>query len=120
MVRSTGSGPGRHDGSDGALGAARRCHHQQTHPLRKHRRQVLTMKIRPYHADDLEEMRRITIEGFDGTAIDQQVERNFGPLGGHDWRWRKARQIDEDCEVNPAGVFVAEEDGKVLGYITAR
>lgn len=78
------------------------------------------MNIRPYQPCDLEEMRRITIEGFDGTAIDQHVERNFGPLAGHDWRWRKARQVDEDCEVNPVGVFVAEEDGAVLGYITTR
>jgi ribosomal protein S18 acetylase RimI-like enzyme len=78
------------------------------------------MHIRLYQPSDIEELRRITVEGFDGTAIDQNVERNFGRLAGHDWRWRKARQVDEDCEVNPAGVFVAEEDGKVLGYITTR
>ncbi len=78
------------------------------------------MQIRPYQHSDLEELRRITIEGFDGTAIDQNVERNFGKLAGHDWRWRKARQVDEDCEANPAGVFVAEEEGKILGYITTR
>ncbi|MBI5397203.1 MAG: GNAT family N-acetyltransferase [Verrucomicrobia bacterium] len=76
------------------------------------------MTIRPFRPDDLAELKRITIEGFDGTAIDQNVEKRFGVVGGRDWRWRKARHIDDDCAANPAGVFVAEEDGKILGYIT--
>ena len=77
------------------------------------------MTIRPFQPSDLDELKRITIEGFDGTAIDQNVEKQFGVLGGHDWRSRKARHIDEDCAANPAGTFVAEEeDGKILGYIT--
>jgi ribosomal protein S18 acetylase RimI-like enzyme len=78
------------------------------------------MTLRPYLPADLETMIRITLEGFDGTAIDQHVERLCGVINGHDWRWRKGKQIEEDCEVNPAGVFVAEEDGRVLGYITTR
>lgn len=76
------------------------------------------MTIRLYAPADLETLRRITTEGFDGTAIDQSVERELGIVGGRDWRWRKARQIDEDCAANPSGVFVAETDGKILGYIT--
>jgi hypothetical protein len=79
---------------------------------------LLIMTIRPFQTSDLDELKRITIEGFDGTAIDQNVEKQFGVLGGHDWRSRKARHIDEDCAANPAGTFVAEEDGKILGYIT--
>lgn len=78
------------------------------------------MHIRLYQPSDLEELRRMTIEGFDGTAIDQNVENRFGILGGHDWRWRKARQVNDDVEANPEGVFVAEENGRVLGYITTR
>lgn len=78
------------------------------------------MHIRLYQPSDLEELRRMTIEGFDGTAIDQNVENRFGILGGHDWRWRKARHVNDDVEANPEGVFVAEENGHVLGYITTR
>lgn len=78
------------------------------------------MNIRPYHRDDLDELRRLTVESFDGIAIDQNVENQLGILAGHDWRWRKAQQVDEDCAANPAGVFVAQEDGKVLGYISTR
>lgn len=76
------------------------------------------MTIRPFRPDDLAELKRITVEGFDGTAIEQNVEKAFGIVGGHDWRWRKARHIDQDHAANPAGVFVAEDDGKILGYIT--
>lgn len=78
------------------------------------------MHIRLYQPSDLEELRRMTIEGFDGTAIDQNVENRFGILGGHDWRWRKARHVNDDVEANPEGVFVAEENGRVMGYITTR
>jgi ribosomal protein S18 acetylase RimI-like enzyme len=76
------------------------------------------MILRTYQPGDLEPMLRITLEGFDGTAIDQHIERICGVIQGHDWRWRKARQIEEECEANPSGVFVAEEEGKVRGYIT--
>ena len=78
------------------------------------------MILRPYQPSDLDELRRMTIEGFEGIAIDQNVEKALGVMGEHDWRWRKARHVDEDVEANPAGVFVAEEDGKVLGYISTR
>jgi ribosomal protein S18 acetylase RimI-like enzyme len=76
------------------------------------------LTIRPYRPADLEAMQQITIEGFDGTAIEQSVEIQLGLLANHDWRWRKARQIEEDCERNPGGVFVAEQAGQIVGYIT--
>ncbi len=76
------------------------------------------MHLRPYQPADLEAMQRITAEGFEGTAIEQHVERLCGEVNGHDWRWRKARQVEEECRVNPEGVFVVEEEGRVLGYVT--
>ena len=78
------------------------------------------MNIRPYEPQDLEALKRLTIEGFEGIAIDQNIENSLGILGGRDWRWRKTRQVEEDVAVNPAGVFVAEEDAKVVGYISTR
>ena len=78
------------------------------------------MKIRLYQSSDVDELKRITIEGFEGIAIDQSVEAALGILSGHDWRWRKARHVDEDVEANPTGIFVADESGKVLGYISTR
>jgi len=76
------------------------------------------MTIRLFQSSDLVELRRMTVEGFDGIAIDQNVEKVLGIVGGRDWRWRKARHVDEDIGANAAGVFVAEADGKVLGYIS--
>ncbi len=78
------------------------------------------MIIRCYSPADLEELKRITIEGFEGIAIDQNVERQLGILGGHDWRWRKARHVEEDVAANPQGVFVAEHEGAVVGYVSTR
>src|SRR5207248_1339657 len=48
------------------------------------------------------------------------IDKHFGPIHGHDWRWRKARHIDADVAANPDGVFVAEAEGEVVGYVTTR
>jgi ribosomal protein S18 acetylase RimI-like enzyme len=80
----------------------------------------MSTRIRVYRPADLPELKRITVEAFDGIAIDQRVEEQLGVLHGHDWRWRKARHIEEDVAANPTGVFVAEQDNKILGYITTR
>lgn len=74
--------------------------------------------IRSYQPEDLPALKAITVEAFDGVSIDQGIEREFGPVAGHDWRWRKARHLDEDAARDPAGIFVAEQDGEVVGYIT--
>jgi ribosomal protein S18 acetylase RimI-like enzyme len=74
--------------------------------------------IRSYRPDDLETIKRLTIESFAGMTLEQNVETALGVLHGHDWRWRKARHIDEDVATNPAGVFVAEDQHRIVGYIT--
>ena len=78
------------------------------------------MQIRIYQPSDLDELKRITVEGFEGIAIDQSVENVLGILNGHDWRWRKSQHVVEDVQANPQGVFVAVESGKILGYISTR
>ena len=76
------------------------------------------MLIRPYIPADLPELKRITSEGFSGVSIDHGIEQAFGLINGHDWRWRKERHIDVDVAREASGVFVAEENGQVVGYIT--
>jgi ribosomal protein S18 acetylase RimI-like enzyme len=76
------------------------------------------MHIRPYQPADLAAVKQLTVEGFTGVSIDHGIENAFGLINGHDWKWRKARHIDDDVARNAAGVFVAEEDGRVVGYIT--
>src|SRR5262245_2493226 len=76
------------------------------------------MHIRPYQPSDLADLKRLTIEGFQGVSIDHGIENAFGVINGHDWRWRKARHIDDDVARDAAGIFVAEEEGHVVGYVT--
>jgi ribosomal protein S18 acetylase RimI-like enzyme len=76
--------------------------------------------FRAYRPDDLEALRALTTDAFQGVSIDYNIEKQFGPINGRDWRWRKARHIDADVAANPEGVFLAEEDGVVLGYVTTR
>lgn len=76
--------------------------------------------IRPYQPDDLDALKRLTVEAFGGVTLEQNVEDTLGILHGHDWRWRKARHIDEDVAANAAGIFVAAAQGLVVGYITTR
>ncbi|HIE05023.1 MAG TPA: GNAT family N-acetyltransferase [Candidatus Latescibacteria bacterium] len=78
------------------------------------------MRIRSYVPEDRDFLVRITLICFDGVSIDQNVERKFGKVGGTDWKFRKARHIIWDIEANPEGIFVAEEDGRPVGYVTTR
>ena len=65
-------------------------------------------------------MREITAVCFDGVSIDQNIEKLFGQIADKDWTWRKKRQIDDDIRVHPDGIFVAEVDNSVVGYINSR
>ena len=78
------------------------------------------MQIRPFQPDDLPILKAITTEAFGGVSIDHGIEQEFGPISGHDWRWRKARHIDDDVRADAEGIFVAETEGRVVGYITTR
>ncbi|HJZ55961.1 MAG TPA: hypothetical protein VKE74_13410, partial [Gemmataceae bacterium] len=66
----------------------------------------MSITIRPYRPGDLEAIKRLTVDSFAGVTLEQNVEDALGVLNGHDWKWRKARHIDEDVSANPAGVFV--------------
>jgi ribosomal protein S18 acetylase RimI-like enzyme len=74
--------------------------------------------IRPYCAADLPRLKEITVEAFHGVSIDQNIERRFGVVAGYPWQWRKARQVEADVHRDAEGIFVAEQEGAVLGYVT--
>ena len=78
------------------------------------------MNIRKCPDADLDIVKEITAICFDGVSIDQNIEKEFGPIAGHGWRWRKKRHIDADVDAHADGMFVAEVDGEVVGYITTR
>ncbi len=77
--------------------------------------------IRCYQPDDLNAIKEITALCFEDVSIDRNIESHFGQLGGHDWRWRKVRHLDDDVLGDRAkGVFVYEEKSQVIGYISTR
>ncbi|MDA1050694.1 MAG: GNAT family N-acetyltransferase [Planctomycetota bacterium] len=78
----------------------------------------MDLHIRRYQPTDLETIKRLTLEAFEGVSIDRNIEDEFGPINNRDWRWRKERHIDFDVQRDADGVFVAEIDGQVVGYIT--
>src|SRR2546423_7474909 len=78
------------------------------------------ISIRSYRPEDLQSIKRLTVESFSGVTLEQNIEEALGVLHGHDWRWRKAGHIDEDVVANPSGIFVAEMENRVVGYITTR
>src|SRR5688572_18069408 len=78
----------------------------------------MTMQIRPFQTADLPALKAITVEAFDGVSIDHGIERVFGEVHGRDWKWRKARHLDDDAARDPTGIFVAEDSGQIAGYIT--
>ncbi len=79
-----------------------------------------TVTLRPYRTDDLEIIKQLTVEAFSGVTLEQNIEAALGLLHGHDWRWRKSRHIDADVAANAAGIFVAEAEGRVVGYVSTR
>lgn len=78
------------------------------------------VSFRLYRPADLEAIKRLTIDSFGGVTIEENLEAALGILNGRDWRWRKARHLDEDAAANAAGIFVAEAGNQIVGYITTR
>ncbi len=79
------------------------------------------VRIRPYGPEDLEALKEITAACFEGVSIDRNIEACFGLIGGHDWRWRKLRHIDDDVAGQRAGgVLVAADGERVVGFVTTR
>lgn len=74
--------------------------------------------IRKFRPQDLPRIKQLTLDSFGGVTVEQNVEEKLGVLNDHDWRWRKARHIDDDARVNPDGIFVAENETIIIGYIT--
>lgn len=77
------------------------------------------MRIRRFQERDRAALHEITVRAFsEVSSIDRRLEDLYGEINGTTWRWRKNREIDQDIEAEPEGVLVAEEDGRVVGYIT--
>lgn len=78
----------------------------------------MPIRIRPFIDNDLPFLKDITLRAFEAVSIERNIESQFGIIHDHDWRWRKARHIEQDVLRERDGVFVAVSDSEVVGYIT--
>ena len=78
------------------------------------------MIIRKFQEADRETIKEITAICFEGVAIDHAIEQRYGLIDEKDWRYSKVRHIDSDIAANADGIFLAEIDHHVIGYITTR
>ncbi len=76
--------------------------------------------IRPFRPTDRDALIEITARAFEGVSIDQNIEARYGVVHGVRWQERKARHIENDLAVNPAGIFVFEDAGRIAGFISCR
>ena len=76
--------------------------------------------IRNYKLSDLQTLRQITAICFEKVSIDKNIEDRFGRIDDTGWKERKMSHIDDDAATNPDGLFVAEVEGEIAGYITTR
>jgi len=73
--------------------------------------------IRAFRGDDTEALVAITLEAFTGASVDWMIEQVFG-RGGAPWGDLKADTLRKELEDYPEGCFVAEVDGKPVGYVS--
>ena len=76
--------------------------------------------VRKFRPEDLDRIKEITVICFEGVSIDHNIEKAFGQFSETDWKARKAAHMDDDAVANPEGIFVWEEEGSLIGYITTR
>jgi ribosomal protein S18 acetylase RimI-like enzyme len=90
---------------------------------------MMPIEFREYQSSDLPILTEIMVNAFDGVSIDQGIQKVYGDINGHDWRWRKAKHFAEDVARDPAGIIVAistelETNGEpdsnleILGFIS--
>ncbi len=78
--------------------------------------EIIFRGMRP---DDLPTLTAIMVEAFEGVSIDQGIEEVFGVIHGHDWKWRKARHLQDDLRRDPDGILVAECADRVVGFVSS-
>ncbi|MGQ9730901.1 MAG: GNAT family N-acetyltransferase [Candidatus Zipacnadales bacterium] len=76
------------------------------------------MTIRPFIEADRPAVHSIIIECFEPVALSAIAQRKYGLLGGKSWQERKTAEVDADILAHPAGAFVVEDNGEIVGFIT--
>jgi len=74
--------------------------------------------IRKANPGDLESIYRITVAAFGPYCIAKLLEDRYGIIDNKTWEEHKGGSVVSACKADIDKVFIAEEDGKVVGYAT--
>lgn len=74
--------------------------------------------IRRYRKADRPRIVQLTVDGFDGISIEQLIDRRWPITIPTGWAEIKSRQVLSEVDFHPEGCYVAEANGKVVGYLT--
>ena len=77
-----------------------------------------TVTIRTYQAADEQQVRKLTIDSFDGVSIDQNFDNLTGWRRSPGWEERKWAASVEVLQDSPENSFVAESDDRVIGFVS--
>lgn len=78
------------------------------------------IKIREATEADAEAIWEINLRAWPGCAIAELSEQRHGVLNGRRWTEHMARAVAEHMQRKDVATFVAELDGKVIGYANAQ
>ncbi|MDH7481451.1 MAG: GNAT family N-acetyltransferase [Armatimonadota bacterium] len=76
------------------------------------------LTIRPARLEDEERLAEIIVAAFGESTIHARREKLYGILGGITWQQRKAEEIRNTLRSRPDCVWVAELNGKIVGFVT--
>lgn len=74
--------------------------------------------IRAYRAEDAARVREITVEGFLPVSVEAAIDRRWPALLPATWDERKWQAMQAELAAHPEHCFVAEGEGRVVGYVT--
>ena len=83
------------------------------------RRKNAHITVRKYKRRDREVVIRLAEESFRGVCLDENIEEQFGQIGDT-WQEHKKGAVDYDLVNNASDAFVAELEGRVVGFICTR
>jgi len=78
----------------------------------------MEIKIRKAKKEDAEKIADMTEKIWKGYTIAELLEKRYGKICGKNWWEYKKEEIEKSCKNHPEYVFIAEVDGKIVGYAT--
>jgi ribosomal protein S18 acetylase RimI-like enzyme len=76
------------------------------------------MKIRKAKKSDINAITSLTVRAWKGFTVAEAMEKEHGIVQGRRWYAYKSSELRDFCRHHLNRVFVAEQDGRVVGYAT--